>query len=344
MKSRLKRVEYLLAGDIGATKSSLGLFDLKASRRNPIESGTFINQQFQSFQEILTKFTSQLDQNFSSMCLGVAGPVIDDRVSFSNINWSINQKELSDSYSLNNIWLINDLQASAEGIELLKESELKAIWKVAAPISGNKAVIAPGTGLGEGYLIFDGQEFSSHPSEGGNSDFAPRNDRQFQLYEYMKNKGHHLSVEKVCSGSAIPDLFKFLQTSEDYSAQSELIEELSRADNFPENLFQLALESPKKCGICNDSLNLFLEILGAEMSNFALKIGARGGVYLGGGITPKIPKAFERKVFLDAYFDKGRYREYLEGIPIWLILNEHSPLIGAANYGYKQLMKDRQEN
>ena len=343
MNSRLNHVEYLLAGDVGATKTTFGLFDLKTSRRNPIKNGTFINKRFKSFEEIFSKFTSQIDHKFSSVCLGVAGPVIGGRVSFTNIEWEIGQKELREAFSLKNVWLINDLQASAEGIELLNESELKAIWKVDSPASGNQAVIAPGTGLGEAFLIQSENGYTAHPSEGGHSDFAPRNNQQWQLFNFMKKRVGNVSVENVCSGTAIPDLFEFIKTSQSLD-QPEFLNEFNKTEMFSEKIFQFAMDSPTKCKICDETLNLFLEILGAEMSNFALKIGTSGGIYLGGGIAPKIAEAFERGLFLEAYFDKGRYRKYLEGIPIWLIINDQSPLMGAANYAYKQLLENNQEN
>lgn len=336
-KTRLNREDFLLAGDLGGTKTNLAIFDLSKGLRDPQAHGTFTNEHFYSFAHLLKTFLERTKVLPKAFSLGVAGPVINEEVTLTNINWKLKASALKKEFDFNNVWLLNDLQASAEAIEILEEKEIKILHKGTADPSGNIAIVAPGTGLGEAFITIENGKQRTHATEGGHSNFAPRNPLQNELLVYMQSRYQHVGVEKVCSGSAIPDLYKYLRSTKKFNEPEEIKRKLAGAEDFSALVFNIALDPIEKCEICKQTLKLFLDILAAEMSDFALKIGASGGIYLGGGIPPKILKAFDDANFLKAFFGKGSYKKYFKRIPISVILNDQSPLLGAANYGRKML-------
>ncbi len=337
---RLNIVDSLLAGDLGGTKTNLAIYDLSKSLRDPLSHRTFTNEHFESFEQLLKSFLKDVQLRPKSFSLGVAGPVINEEVALTNIGWALKASDLQKEFDFTHVWLLNDLQASAEALEILEEHEIKLLHKVEADPNGNIAIVAPGTGLGEAFITVEGGKYRAHATEGGHSSFSPRNDLQRGLLKFMQSKYEHVSMEHVCSGTAIPDLYAFMRSTKEFAEPKDLYSKLEKAEDFSAMLFQNALDSNAECEICQQTLRLFVEILANEMSDFALNIGASGGIYLGGGIPPKTLKAFERPYFLKAFFDKGDYRKYLERIPIGVILNDQSPLLGAANYGRKMLAEN----
>jgi glucokinase len=321
----------LLAGDVGATKTILGIYAADKGPQEPLAEATFSSSQYPSLAALAGAFLAEAKLAVEDACFGVAGPVVNGQATISNLPWRVDQAGLKKELGLKSVVLINDVEATALGVPLLKAPELHCLNKGEEIQGGTKAVIAPGTGLGEAFLIWDGARFHAHASEGGQVDFAPTNALEDDLLQHLRDERGHVSYEHVCSGLGIPYLYAYLRESGYAEEPDWLAQQLAKADDPTALIVHTALE--KKAQLCTDTINLFCSILGAEAGNLALKVMAMGGVYVGGGIPLRIIAALEKGPFMEAFCCKGRLSELMTRIPVYVILDPKVALIGAAFKG-----------
>jgi glucokinase len=229
--------------------------------------------------------------------------------------------------------LLNDLDAIAYGVPLLEVADLHTLNEGVKAARGTVAVIAPGTGLGEAFLTWDSKHYRAHPSEGGHSDFAPTSSVEIDLLQYLSENFEHVSYERICSGHGLPNIYAFLNDRGFAGEPPWLAEQLGAVDDPTPVIVNAALDKERPCELCIATLRIFVSVLGAEAGNLALKVLATGGVYLGGGIPPRIIPALENKVFLESFTQKGRFSDLVTRIPVHVIMNPKIALIGAASHG-----------
>ncbi len=325
----------LLAGDIGGTNTRLGIFSREKGLRSPLAAADFRSGQFPDFITIVREFLKDVNIRADAACFGVAGPVVKGVAKITNLPWIIDEKNLSKELNLPSVRLLNDLEAIAYAIPLLEQSDLH-ILNEGRPVSeGGIAVLAPGTGLGEAFLTWDGTRYRGHPSEGGHVDFAPGNDLERKLLACLQEKLGHVSYESVCSGPGILNIYCFLR-ERCYAEEPSWLSERVAGENDPAPvILECALDRVSRCDLCVMTLNLFVSILGAEAGNLALKVMATNGVYLGGGIPRRILPFLTNGRFMESFRYKGRMSALVSQMPVSVILNPRIALLGAAGYGFE---------
>jgi len=323
---------FILAGDIGGTKTTLAIIDPVKGPRTFIVKKTFPSGDYPSFETLLDKFLKGENYSFSRACFGIAGPIFDGSVQMLNLAWLIKESTLSKKLKIP-VYLINDLEAIASSVPILEKDDLETLSPGKSIRYGSLAVIAPGTGLGEAHLHWNGTSYQSYPSEGGHVDFAPTNQMQIELLTFLQNRIEHISYERVCSGPGILNIYIFFKESGKFPEPDWLHEQISKVDNPAPIISQAALENKAEIAIA--TLDLFTTILGSEAGNLALKVLATGGVYLGGGIPPKIIPFLRKKSFMDSFINKGRLTTMLMNTPVHIICNPDAALVGAAYHGLK---------
>lgn len=318
----------IVAGDIGGTKTHLVLFNA-SDPVHWIKEKKYSSREYKNLTEILQDFLSTSDRKVETMCLGIAGPVINNRCQATNLPWVIDAKEISKELKIPKVDLINDLEANAYGIRALSNEEI-VVLNPGNEKAGNKALIAAGTGLGEAGLYWDGKSHRPFACEGGHCDFAPTNEREIGLLRYLKKKYDHVSFERILSGSGFYLLYRFFIEAEGERPDAS-VEEIVKEGKDPAKIIsERGLK--KESAICSKVIDLFVSIYGAEAGNLALKMLSVAGMYIGGGIAPKIIDALKTGVFMKAFKDKGRFSSLLSSIPVKVILNENTALLGAARY------------
>ncbi len=327
------KTDLLLAGDIGGTKTNLAIVSAEAGPRGPLAEATFPSSDYPSLEALAAQFLSQVDFAVERASFGVAGPVIGGEATVTNLPWVMNEKQLAETLRLSSVHLLNDLVAIANAIPLLEATDLHPLKEGKAVEGGAIAVVAPGTGLGEAYLTWDGSRYHAYASEGGHADFAPATPLQMDLLRYLQEQMEHVSYETVCSGKGLPNIYNYLKESGYAEEPAWLAEKLATAKDRTPIIVQAALAEAQPCRLCGATLDNFVSILGAEAGNMALKVLAAGGVYLGGGIPPRILPVLEKGLFLEAFRRKGRFSKFLSHVPVYVILNPKSALLGAACYG-----------
>ncbi len=323
----------ILSADIGGTKTNVALFQISGKVLRSVAMETYASREHSSLEEILEKFLAVRDGSVSRACFGVAGPVKHGRSETTNLAWVVDSSHLARMLGLRRVGLLNDMEATAWGIGALAPKDLAVINPGRPDPQGNGAVIAAGTGLGEAGLEWNGKERWPFASEGGHSDFAPRNELEIELLRYLAAKFGHVSYERALSGPGLHNIYNFLRDTKRAEEPAWLAEELARED--PSAVIsRVALE--ERAAICERAMDYFVEIYGAEAGNLALKMMATAGVYLGGGIAPKIAARLKRRDFLEAFVSKGRLRPLLEDVPVSIILNDGAALLGAARWAQQQ--------
>lgn len=320
----------ILAGDIGGTKTNLALYSKNSLGLLQGEvNQSFVSANYSKFNDILAEFL-QLEMTIDSVCLGIAGPIINQRCQTTNLPWVIDGQELSVKLGTDRVKLLNDLEAMALGILNSAANDLVELNPNAEYIDGNIAVLAAGTGLGEAILFWDGQHHHPIATEGGHTDFAAQTDQQDQFLVYLRKhlKGH-VSWERVLSGDGFGYLYDFLVAS-GFSQPCSAIENGSSSIDRNALISQLGLQN--KDPICAEVVRLFIELYAAEAGNLALKCLSTGGVFIGGGIGPKIRSAMESGEFMKYFAAKGRFQPLLNKMSVKLSLNPEAPLLGAAHY------------
>ncbi|MBW2057567.1 MAG: glucokinase [Deltaproteobacteria bacterium] len=325
----------LLAGDIGGTKTNLAVYPPGFPPGEPLVEKTFPSARYPNLESLVKEFLSQVDLKVDRAAFGVAGPVLRGRVRTTNLPWEIDQEHLREVLNLSSICLLNDLEAIAQSVPLLKGRDLRILNRGKPVEGGAIALIAPGTGLGEAFLTWDGSRYLAHPSEGGHVGFAPTNRLEIDLLRYLRDRYQfeHVSYERVCSGLGLPTIYAFLKDRGQAEEPAWLAERLAAAEDRTPVIVNAALGKWGTCELCVATLDTFVSILGAEAGNLALKVLATGGVYLGGGIPPRILPILKNGRFMDAFVRKGRMSSLLTNIPVRVILNSKAALLGAACRG-----------
>jgi len=322
----------LLAGDIGGTKTVLGIFSAKAGPRAPLAEATFPSARYTSLEALVREFLGQVTQTVNRASFGVAGPVVSGRAAITNLPWAIDEARLREALRLASVRVVNDLTAVARAVPLLDQADTCRLNAGEPAAGGAIAVIAPGTGLGEAFLTWEGGRVRAYPSEGGHADFAPTDARQLDLLRYLQQRFGHVSYERVCSGRGLPNLYAFLKDIGYAPEPGWLAEQLAGAEDPTPVIANAALTDPP-CDLAVGTLEMFVAILGAEAGNLALKVLATGGVYLGGGIPPRILPFLRGEAFMRAFRGKGRLGDLLGRVPVHVILIPRVGLFGAAAHG-----------
>jgi glucokinase len=320
----------LLAGDIGGTKTVLALFTTESGSLQEQVEATFWNREYESLEAVIAAFLRDKSVAVSSASFGVAGPVVQGKAQITNLPWLIESERIQERFGFPQVYLLNDLEAIGSAVPHLTADDLVTLQTGQAEPQGAIAVIAPGTGLGEAFLVWNGRSYQAHPSEGGHVSFGPTNLEQIELLKYMLTQFNHVSVERVCSGSGLPNIYNSLREQGRFTEPDWLRQELITAVDPTPVIAQAALEKNEPIAVA--TMDLFLDILADEASNLALKVLATGGVYLGGGIPPRILPQLQQPRFLDTFSRKGRFSGLMQKMPVHVIRNPKSALYGAAYY------------
>ncbi|CAL1518278.1 glucokinase [Chitinophaga sp. MM2321] len=325
-----EEVTYLLAGDLGGTKTNLALFRSSEGELDVIREDTYASRDYASFSEMIQHFISQGNDPLPKrICIGVAGPVVNGKVELTNLSRELSEDEIRHSTGIKAVALINDLEATAYGLATLSPEQLTTLHRGAVNNIGNMAIIAPGTGLGMAGLYWDGKNHHPFPTEGGHSDFAPRTDLDILLLRYLQEKYEIASWERVISGPGILAIYQFLRDVKGMEETAELRDAMEEGD--PAAVISKAALTGKT-SICVKTMELFVRYLARESCNLVLKMKATGGLFLGGGIPPKIAQLLETGEFYHHYLQGDRMAELLAGVPIHIVNNDKSALWGAAYY------------
>lgn len=320
----------ILAGDIGGTNTRLGLFDHEHGPRAPLAQVRYTSGDDLSLEDIVKRFLAATGASVEGAAFGVAGPVLEGKARITNLPWTVDQGSLARLLSLDDVAMINDLVATANGIPHLDGDDLHRLDDAKAVIGGPIGVVAPGTGLGEAYLVWNGQRYQAHASEGGHASFAPRTEVEIELLRFLMQRYEHVSYERVCSGSGIPNLYEFFAQRHPEEVDRRVEEAVANADDPTPVIVGAAMEEQRPDAISRRSVETFVSILGAETGNLALKLLATGGMFLGGGIPPRIVPLLDSHHFGSTYTHKGRFGEMVSQIPVRVILEPGAALIGAA--------------
>lgn len=326
----------LIAGDIGGTKTNLALFNEESTDFSAYEHfETFASQDYPDLESILHLYLAEKGgkDQIKGGCFAIAGPVVDEVCRATNLPWIVNARKLSSELNLPHIHLINDLLANAASVEILPKEKLVDLYTpVEIETRENRAVISPGTGLGQAGLFWDGKKYHPFACEGGHTDFAPVNEIQIELFHYLYNKFGHVSYERILSGPGFLNLYQFFVEAKKRKVPQWLSEELE-AKNHAAVITENGLNSQSE--LCFETLNLFVEIFGQECGNLCLKLMALGGMYLGGGIPPKILPKLKEPIFRKGFLNKGRFALLLEKVPLQVIMDNKASLKGAAFFAMR---------
>ncbi|PDW00822.1 glucokinase [Candidatus Viridilinea mediisalina] len=322
----------ILAGDIGGTKTNLALFERKTGPHAPLAEQSFVSVQYSGLEAMVQAFCARYSQPIEAACFGVAGPVVHGRATITNLPWVIAAEPLVGALAGAQVTLINDLQAIAQAVPYLEATDVATLNSGEALEGGAIAVIAPGTGLGEAFLTWDQGRYRAHPSEGGHSSFAPTTKTEAGLLSYLLEAHHHVSYERVCSGMGIPNIYAYFRERVFKHESPQIAERLAQVSDPTPVIVAGALDGAMPCPLCVATLDCFIGILGSEIGNLAMKVMATGGVYLGGGIPPRLLPQLRQPPLLEAMRNKGRFRGLMERIPLHVILNPKTALYGAAAY------------
>ena len=345
----------ILAGDIGGTKTNLALYDWSAERVEPVRLETFHSADYKSLEEILEEFLTPpkppmlLDDieveasgeteaeveslpeepiKLAAACFGVAGPVIENHSRTTNLPWVVDGAAIAKRFDIPRVQLLNDLEATAYGILLLRPDELEVLNPGNPPKKRQAlALIAAGTGLGEAILFWDGKSYRPMPSEGGHTDFAPNNDYEIELLRYLRSQFLHVSYERILSGPGLNAIYEYVRDTKK-NEPTWLAEKIKAGDPAAE-IAEAGLKG--QADIAKQTLDLFASIFGAEAGNLALKALSLDGVYVAGGMAPKLIKKLQDGTFMKAFINKGRYKRLLGNMPVKVVMNQQTGLLGAAS-------------
>jgi len=320
----------ILAGEIGATGTRLAAFEKEGSRLQLVVEKTYMSQEHSSLSEIIAAFIKAEGIAAHSACFGVAGPVRRGRSKISNLPWVIDSRDLAKQLKLDSVGMINDLEAYAYGIDGLDSKDFVTLNAGSEDAEGNRAVISARTGLGVAGLYWDGYRHHPFACEGGHSDFAPRNALEMELLAYLQKKYGRISYERLLSGPGIKNIYDFLRDAHKAEEPQWLKDQIAAAPDPPAVISQLAQEG--KSAICDQTLSIFVSIYGAETGNCALNFLSTGGIFIGGSVAAKNVPKMKDPIFMESFLDKGRMVDLLKEIPVTIVLNDDSGIIGAARY------------
>ncbi|HWG22438.1 MAG TPA: glucokinase [Terracidiphilus sp.] len=319
----------ILAGDVGGTKVHLALYDFSNGKLDHRREERFPAKDYSGLEAIVKEFLGA--DKATAACFGVPGPVRDGRLRLTNLPWTLDSRELSASLGIQHVFLINDLEANGYGIAELQPNQIYTLSEGDPSQIGNRALIAAGTGLGEGLLTWNGRIHVPYPSEGGHADYAPRNEDEIDLLRFLKQKYNgRISWERVVSGMGMTSIYEFLRDVRGMEVEPGLAKEMDAADDCNSVITEKGLSGESE--ICVKTLDMFVSAYGAEAGNLALKILSVGGLYIGGGIAPRILEKLKDGTFMKAFTDKGRLSQLLVNMPVRVILESRAAVLGAAAY------------
>lgn len=324
----------ILAGDIGGTNTRLAFFDPSEPPVQPMAVDVFPSRKHAGLEEIVELFIAKHNLQVTSACFGIAGPVRHGQSETPNLPWKVDSQHVARTLHLEKVHLLNDLEANAYGVAVLAEKDFIVLNAGSPGESGNCALISAGTGLGEAGLLLEDGHYQPFPSEGGHADFAPRNELEIELLRYLLNEYDHVSYERVLSGPGLHNIYNFLRDSGKASEPAGLAEEIAHNDPSAA-ISKSALEGTADISV--QALSIFTSVYGAEAGNLALKVMATGGIFVGGGIAPKIAAKLQDGTFMQAFVTKGRVSNVLESIPVRVITNDMTALLGAARVAFLDL-------
>jgi glucokinase len=324
----VKERATILAGDVGGTKVHLALYEFVGGKLEHVRDQKYPARQYLGLEEIAKQFLGA--DKVAMACFGVAGPVRDGRIKITNLPWTLDSRELSADLKIEHVFLINDSEANGYGIAELSADQIYTLSEGEDRPTGNRALIAAGTGLGEVYLVWNGQSHVPYPSEGGHADYGPRNDDELDLFLYLRQKyKSRVSYDRVVTGQGLTNIYEFLRDFRGIENPTWLAERMAAED--PNAVItELALKGRSE--ICEKAMDMFVSAYGAEAGNLALKILSVGGLYVGGGIAPRILEKLKDGTFMKAFTDKGRLSDVVVNIPVRVVLDSRAALLGAAAY------------
>jgi glucokinase len=335
MKSFKKFPEKnVLAGDIGGTKTVLARFAGGTHALHQKVQKTYASRSGMRLEGMISDFLPGGRVTIDGACFGIAGPVKDGICKTTNLPWEVSSRAIQERFGFKNVELINDLAAWAYGLPYLERNDMVALNAVPSVLTQHQGLIAPGTGLGQAFLLYKNDQYVVLSSEGGHVDFAPTNEAQMALWRYLRQRFGHVSVERILSGPGLLNLFSWMRENRAEPLPSWLAERLETSDP-PRVITEAALH--ERHPLCQAVLSMFVDILGAVAGNLALSGTTTGGLYLCGGIPPRILSFLEDGKFLKSFVSKGRFQTYLEQIAVRVVVNDQTPLIGAAHQAFTRL-------
>lgn len=327
----------LIAADVGGTTTRLALISEQSGPREFVAEQEFPSGDYGGVEAIVEEFLAKTGGHATSACFGVPGPVIGGRAHLTNLPWDLEETALCRSMSLRTVSLLNDLQAVAHAVPHLQREEMVTINAGKAVPHAALAVLAPGTGLGEAFLIWNAGSYIACPSEGGHADFAPTNQLQAGLWAYLTEHFHHAAYERVCAGSGLPNVYDYLRLADPALETAAFAATLAAASDRTPLIIDAALNDPAN-KLAARTLNILIDVWGAEAGNLVLKVMATGGVYLGGGMPPRLLPQLQDGAFMRAFTAKGRFSELLGAVPVHVI-TINAALLGAAIVGLEKAQK-----
>lgn len=319
----------ILAGDVGGTKVHLALYDFVDGKLKVAHDQRYPAKEYSGLEEIVKE--SLGGKKVSAACFGVPGPVRDGRLRLTNLPWTLDSRDLAVNLGIDYVFLINDLEANGYGIAELSADQIFTLSEGDPSQTGNRALVSAGTGLGEGILMWNGRMHVPYPSEGGHADFAPRNEDEIDLLRFLKQKYNgRISFERIVSGMGMTNVYEFLREVRGIEEPAWLAERMTAAADPNTVITEMALAA--KSELCEKTLDMFVSSYGAEAGNLALKVLSVGGLYIGGGIAPRILEKLKDGTFMKAFTDKGRLSQLLVNMPVRVILESRAALMGAAAY------------
>jgi len=316
-----------LAGDIGGTNTRVAIFDGDPYHLTAVVADIYPSRQHKGLDEIAKDFVSKHRLPLEAASFGIAGPIRNGRCETSNLPWIVDAAEMAAELGLEHVTLLNDLEANAHGVALLQDSDFEVVNAGDPDSIGNRALISAGTGLGEAGLLFENGSYRPTASEGGHADFGPNNEIQVELLRYLMAEFGHVSYERVLSGPGLLNIYRFLRDTGRAAEPEWLADEIAYGDPAA-CIAKSAMDA--KAGIAEQALDIFISIYGAEAGNVALQMMALGGIFIGGGIAPKIASRLMGSTFMEAFAAKGRMGKMLETVPVRIIMNDKTALLGAA--------------
>ncbi|MDA0692852.1 MAG: glucokinase [Nitrospinae bacterium] len=320
----------ILVADIGGTKVNLAVFRQANDHLEQVGEARFESQKYSGLEDILDEFCQKEHPQIERAAFGIAGPVKDGKCEVTNLPWVVDVQNLKKQLGLESVWLINDLAAMACAVPFLPDPELEVLQEGREVEGGRVAILAAGTGLGEAFLIPDGTgRYLLIDSEGGHCDFAPRAELEMELLDFLNQKLGRTSIERVLSGPGLHNIYQFLVKCHAFEEPSWLTQEFQNGDP-GEVITQNGLQG--KSPACAKALEMLVSIYGAVAGDLGLQLLTRGGIYIGGGIAPKILPLIKSGLFMESFYSKGRFKPFMREIPVKVILNEKASLLGLAHY------------
>jgi glucokinase len=322
----------LIAGDIGGTKTDLAVYSVESGPHAPLAQTEVHSADYPSLQAMVEEFLARVNLSVDVASFDVAGPVIDGHVRTTNLPWVLDERSLAKDLKLKAVHLMNDLEAVARAVPVLRPSDLITLNEGEPARTGAIAIIAPGTGLGESFLTWNGSQYVAHSSEGGHSDFGAVDQRQIRLLHYLLQRFDHVGVERVCSGIGVPNIYEFLRDDEKIPERPDVAQSIASAHDRTKAIVNAATDPDNPSELCQATIEMFVSILASEAGNLVLKVFATGGIYIAGGVALHVLGPLQKPRFMEAFTRKGRFKDLMGRIPVHVI-TARAALLGAATYG-----------